>query len=93
MYSAESSTGELADDTTRKRYNYQVGLFMKDEELRQKTPPKPVCQTAFKIIYEIGKKKLARLQSSINEVVLIRITLFSITFMTIVTLCTKEHRC
>ena len=67
---------EVVDNgDTRNRFGYVVGVFINDEELRKQTPPRPVCVTAFKEVYGIGKKRLTRLQNSIKEVVIIN-TLF-----------------
>jgi hypothetical protein len=57
--------------TSRNRFLYEVGRFLKDAELQRKTPPKLICRAGFKVVYMISKKKLGRVQRSIKKVFLI----------------------
>jgi hypothetical protein len=65
------NTEEDITAASRNRFSYSVGLLVKDADLQRKTPPKLVCRTGFKIVYELSKKKLERLLRSIKKVLLV----------------------
>lgn len=78
MINADTNGGEVlvednsAAGTSRSRFNYILGLFINDEDLRKQTPPsQPVCVKAFQTVYGLGDTRMKRLRKSIKQVIII----------------------